>query len=397
MRYAAAFGMKFSARGVDVTFESCTYNQLTFKKENNLVFDVDIPCIGTAGRFKYNLKTGSSSGDDELYGLAQLAKQYLEKTNATLSKNWSTYRRKILIFPLSWYTDWAGFAGMAMVGCAPRHDCYTWINPGVADDKPDMPVVFQELGHNIGLAHSSRVVCDNRGNCARDEYGDPVDPMGATWPNDPQKHVVCTNAAQSYKAGWSSPTQGGHLSLTKDLTPGVPRVFTLPAMALNKANMLRIITDRKNPSVNNATTELQQRALFVSYRVHEYNETANGIPANLDTPPIVLAMLTDNKPPPEIRTWGVLNGSFTQLLPDLGGVSIQLKSKTPQAATVSVCWFLSIVESSGDQSMCSDGLDNDCDGLVDAEDPDCKAILQPPPKKPSRPPNSPPPQQQQIF
>ncbi|GIL97553.1 hypothetical protein Vretimale_3186 [Volvox reticuliferus] len=386
-------------------YNSCTYNQLTFKKQDNLVFDVDIPCTGATRYGKYNLKTGSKSGDNELYGLAELAKQYIKNTSSALLKQWPSYRRKILIFPFDWYTSWSGFAGMAMVGCAPDQDCLTWINPGISDDRPDMPVIFQELGHNIGLVHSARIVCEGS-KCWKDEYGDPTDPMGSTWANNPQKQVVCTNAPQSYKAGWSATIPGGHLRAFSDLTPGAPRVFNLPAMSLNKTNMLRIITDERNPNIGDKS-EQPQRALFVSYRVrqsnpgtydsglneafnnrvwvHEYNETANEIPGNLDNPPLVLTMLTDEKTP-NIGGWGSVNRSFTQLLsPGLGGINITVRSKTPQAATVSVCRFLKPTEAPGGQS-CSDGLDNDCDGLVDAQDPDCAVIPPPPPPSPIQPP-----------
>ncbi|GIL58776.1 hypothetical protein Vafri_13770 [Volvox africanus] len=387
-------------------YNSCTYNQLTFKKRDNLVFDVDIPCTGTTRYGKYNLKTGSKSGDNELYGLAELAKQYIRNTSSALLKQWPGYRRKILIFPFDWYTSWSGFAGMAMVGCAPDQDCLTWINPGISEDRPDMPVTFQELGHNIGLVHSARIVCEG-GKCWKDEYGDPTDPMGSTWANDPQKQIVCTNAPQSYKAGWSATIPGGHIRASTDLTPGIPRVFNLPAMSLNKTNMLRIITDERNPTIGDKS-ELAQRALFVSYRVrpsvsggydsglneafnnrvwvHEYNETANEIPGNLDTPPLVLAMLTDEKKTPDIGGWGAVNHSFTQLLsPGLGGINITIRSKTLQAAAVSVCRFLKRTEAAGGQS-CSDGLDNDCDGLVDAQDPDCAVTPPPPPPTSTQPP-----------
>ncbi len=60
---------------------------MTFRRENNLVFDVDVPCIGSTPVGSYNLKTGNGNGfnlDNELYGLVELGKQYLQVNGAPL-------------------------------------------------------------------------------------------------------------------------------------------------------------------------------------------------------------------------------------------------------------------------------------------------------------------------
>jgi hypothetical protein len=60
----------------------CTHGQLLFPKEQNLVFDVDIPCIGSTSLGPYNLRTGNGYGpnniDNELYGLVELAREHLQ-------------------------------------------------------------------------------------------------------------------------------------------------------------------------------------------------------------------------------------------------------------------------------------------------------------------------------
>ena len=68
---------------------------------------------------------------------------------------------------------------------------------------------------------------------------------------------------QSYKAGWSTPV--ATLNAFVDLRPGSTINFVLPAMALNKKNHLRIVTDQSN-GILDETTKTAQRALFVSYR-----------------------------------------------------------------------------------------------------------------------------------
>ncbi|GIL77136.1 hypothetical protein Vretifemale_6686, partial [Volvox reticuliferus] len=105
----------------------------------------------------------------------------------------------------------------------------------------------------------------------------------------------------------------------------------------------------------------------------QFDDTANGMRSSWS--PVVLSALTDDIPAPDVPGWGPLPRNFTQQLPaDLGGLIIRVKSKTPLAATVSVCRYLKANES-GSYEICSDGLDNDCDGLVDAMDPDCANFL----------------------
>ncbi|GIL97556.1 hypothetical protein Vretimale_3192 [Volvox reticuliferus] len=385
-------------------YNVCSFEQMLFRPSMNLVFDVDIPCTGNTSAGRYDLKNGNGNGynlDGELYGMPELAKQYLQKAYPDVFARWSTFRRKVFFFPFNWYKGYAGFAGLAMMGCAQNFDCYTWMQPGLLDDFVELGIAFQELGHNIGLAHSSRMSCNENG-CVRDEYGDPTDPMGFTWVDIREKQLVCTNAPQAYKAGWSGLVDqvGG-----PDLKTGIPRNFVLPAMALKKENMLRITMSNGNSWAAPAGP-----ALFVSFRVrqagpgsydsglnnnwnnrvwvHEYNETNNGIAANYRTPPIVLAMLTDDAKPSEIGGWGIPKRSFTKWVPGVFGVNITVRSKTPQAATVSVCRFVSQVE-----LACSDGIDNDCDGWVDSDDPDCNSDLKmPPPPQPQRKPYPPSPQ-----
>ncbi|GIL58778.1 hypothetical protein Vafri_13771 [Volvox africanus] len=377
-------------------YETCSYNQLRFPKDNNFVFDVDIPCTGVSFFGRYDLRKGYGNGfslDNEFSIFSLLAKDFLRRTNFQLSLDWMNFRRKIYMFPFDFQTTWFGRPGMGQHGCNYGSECSTWINIPMNSDRPDVPFIFQELGHNIGLTHSSRDVCDG-GKCWNDEVGDPVDPMGSVWINDRDKNIACLNAPQAYKAGWATTIKNGHISAFSDLRPGMPRDFVLPAMAYNKSNMLRIVTDQ-GKAVVDEFTEPPQRALFVSYRVrvnasgsydsalndiwnnrvwvHQFDDTANGMRSSW--PPVVLSALTDDTPPPDVPGWGPLPRNFIQQLPaDLGALTIRVKGKTPLTATVTVCRYLRANET-GSFEICSDGLDNDCDGLVDAVDPDCATFL----------------------
>ncbi|GLC75978.1 hypothetical protein PLESTF_001713900 [Pleodorina starrii] len=195
---------------------------------------------------------------------------------------------------------------------------------------------------------------------------------------------------QSYKAGWSKPMPGGHISAAADLRLGVPRELTLPPMYSSKRNFVRIITDLKvnYPIVGQAEANFKQRALYVAYRpgvngpgaydsglaafpprnslvwVHEFNDTDDRYPTfNENDAPNFLAALSGEAAPDAILDWsdlpkfdGILvYRSFRQTFPGLGGIAITYKSHTPQAAQVIVCRF-----SESKETSCGDGNDNDC-------------------------------------
>jgi hypothetical protein len=81
--------------------QSCTYDQLTFLPENNLVFDVDVYCVGlTAANLTYNLITGYGNRqnmDNEKYGLVDVAMKFLEVGL------WVGERRSVHYCCMSWY------------------------------------------------------------------------------------------------------------------------------------------------------------------------------------------------------------------------------------------------------------------------------------------------------
>ncbi|GIL58775.1 hypothetical protein Vafri_13772 [Volvox africanus] len=368
-------------------FETCSYNQLTFNQEVNPIFDVDIPCVGSTAVGPYNFRTGYGNGkntDNELFALPALAKSFLRRNYPGILERWSSYRRQIFIFPFNFQQQWFKPYATAQFGCSAKaSDCWSWINPSMRESSLDVSRVFQALASNTGLKSSDAPGLP---------YGDPSDPLGDVWVNGIRENITCVNAPQSYKAGWSSPISRGHISAFT-LPPGVHRDFILPAMGLNKSNHLRIITDNSTGFIDDSSLK-SQRALFVSYRVssqeaggydsglyqgwnnrvwiHEFDSRANGQPAG--KPSVLLKVLANERRSPDVPGWGMLGNNFTTVLPNGGGVTIFFKSRTSSSAKVSVC--RSVTQNEGaSKATCSDGLDNDCDGRVDSEDPDCASFI----------------------
>ncbi|GLC76597.1 hypothetical protein PLESTF_001803300 [Pleodorina starrii] len=230
----------------------CTYNQLTFKPANNLVFDVDIPCVGNTTRGPYNLKTGYSNGanlDNEVFGLTELAKKWLK----------------------------------AVLGCSTdTQDCYTWLSPRVNDTRLNLVTVFKELGHNIGLPQSQRILgptsdCDPKKGCTPPPpVGDLSCAMGYNAATDNRTFsepfsYLCMNAPQSYLAGWSNHTPGGIVMGYTDFNSraGTSRDFILPSASTAKDHILRIVNEPFSGIgwfTGNASSATKMRSLYLSYR-----------------------------------------------------------------------------------------------------------------------------------
>ncbi|GLC41101.1 hypothetical protein PLESTM_001155900 [Pleodorina starrii] len=64
--------------------KECTYNQLTFRRENNPIYEIDLPCNGTrSGGIPFDFINGKSNSmknsDNEVYGLPELVLQHMRR------------------------------------------------------------------------------------------------------------------------------------------------------------------------------------------------------------------------------------------------------------------------------------------------------------------------------
>lgn len=375
---------KFAPTGF-VTLENmhsvCSYNKLLFTPANNVIVDnINIPCNGIFNGAAYN---SSRCDTPELYGWINEALKQAKAQGFAVEK----YKRKILLLPTRPKCPWSG---LASVGCS--SSCNTWINLG-AVNYVDNTLLFHEMGHNIGLMHSNRNI-----SWVSAEYGDCTDPMGCGGPMGVNKTMTCMSAPQQFKAGWATMIDQGFLDLNASFTPAVEYLRTLPAIALTDMNMIRLRIS--SLPVDSRARTPQEHALFISYRVrqpapgfdsglkndmnqrvfiHSYNLTIQSQPrpdpsGTTAYKPTVIAVL-DLKPAKmkimkEIPVTNFTRYWFEKISM---GIHIHIKSKTPTQAVIGICKFVSQNENT--KAQCTDGLDNDCNGLIDAGDPACWSVL----------------------
>ena len=201
-------------------FSTCSLASTSFEKGNNLVVDgLTVPCQGRSDNgmmFNWNF-----CRDVELYSLANRAEQYLHQKGIDTG----SFKNVVLMLPPQVNCGWLG---LGTIGCDSK--CYVWVRM-----KPTMPlsVVFHELGHNLGLAHS---------NTPTREYGDSSCAMGYSG-------YVCFNAAQSGKLGWHNPLYTMNMyKLDSDSE------YLIPAQVYNRDSYIRI------------TDSVNDMSYYISYR-----------------------------------------------------------------------------------------------------------------------------------
>ena len=333
-------------------FDSCTYNRFTFTDDNNIVVGpINVPCSSNDTRFlKFN---SSNCGLLEIYGWAEYAQHYaVTVLNISLTK----YRHRMLMLPNGVPCGWAG---LGTLGCGPS--CFTWYN-GVYGT--ELNVVMHELGHNFGLHHSSTL---------NEEYGDGSCIMGGCCGNR------CYNIPQSWVLSLTQPVNTYNAT---SLGTGVWISNTVPAHLVSDKNFIKIDVDWVDTTTS----------YFVSYRAPvKYDQYLLAHYLNKVFVHRFIRVKAENARP---FLQAILTPSTNFTITDPGvGVVVKFISSSNQSATVSICR-----KSTPSIEICDDGIDNDCNGLIDYQDPGCKVPFPPspppkpppPPLKPSPPPPPPP-------
>jgi len=142
----------------------------------------------------------------------------------------AAFHHFVYVFPSSS----CGWRGTATVGGSPSQ---AWINGDVSTS-----VVGHEMGHNLGLMHSNKLVCDGVSvgpNCTPVEYGDLFDMMGSVT-------TMHFNAIQKQNLGWLD--YPGMPPITTVQTSGVYTIDPYETMGTNP-KALRVKTPRSGVPV----------------------------------------------------------------------------------------------------------------------------------------------------
>ncbi|KXZ48505.1 hypothetical protein GPECTOR_27g675 [Gonium pectorale] len=277
------------------SLNTCSYGLLQFPEPDNPIYGpIDLNCTGSwPGLGAYDLINGVEKDKYhiEMQVLNAAARAHVQKEDPLTFNIFPYYGRKILFWPIDAFGK-NQVVGLADTGCLPsRYEnlCRSCLFP----KDLDVANAFHELGHNMGLQHADRLVCNASSVqgvlCEVWHQDDPTDPMGSVSfdgahkdgyryvclsaphddPTDPMGSVsfdgahkdgyryVCLSAPHAYRAGWASPQS---INMYFDLQVGNEQQYTIPSMArTNTGNMLRIEVDDKT-------------AIFVSYRVRSKDD-----------------------------------------------------------------------------------------------------------------------------
>ncbi|PNH10563.1 Autolysin [Tetrabaena socialis] len=240
--------------------------------------------------------------------------------------------------------------------------------------------------HTHGLQHAGRM----NGNTLDEygEYGDPSDVMGAF--AGAGNGLLCPNAPNRYLLGWASTIaendgdrEGsfGNLAAANFTRDSWIMGLTIPAASQSSQSMVVVNIGAANTAVGAART-LYPR-YYISYRVRNTTMGAfdSGLPAEQSRRVFIHAYngTQDLRAPQNFHAKSVLlasgQASFTWTSPFWnasvllgGGLVVRVERVNDTEAIVALCRQTMLKEAG---EACGDGVDNDCDGKPDSEDPDC--------------------------
>lgn len=185
-------------------FDSCSSGKTRFPRDKNIVVDdIRIPCKGPG----YD---SSQCGMNEVYGWAK------EAETQAIAKGFdiSLFNHRIIILPNNNACPWAGLGSVNCVG-----HCYVW---AFGARPMYLPVLWHELGHNMGLLHSGTTIA---------EYGDNSCVMGSAG-------FTCYNAAQQWRLKWNDAIETIDL---RTVLPGRTFRFNIPSVIGTTKSFVRLL------------------------------------------------------------------------------------------------------------------------------------------------------------
>ncbi|GFR48548.1 hypothetical protein Agub_g10447 [Astrephomene gubernaculifera] len=384
---------------------SCSYGRTRFNRDNVLILGpVPLDCSGTTWDY-YGWRTDSCQEGD-YWGWQFAAEDWADQNGIDIS----AYRHRVVVTSANkreWMVNgdvdcsWTGLGSIGPVDNSshnldrtvesppywPGVYSYAWLS---GDHWANPQAWLHELGHNYYLRHAATSEC---------EYCDDTCAMGFCCTSR------CFNAPHMWQVGWDSPAQTlDSSSLRPGQTVGLNLKYqrrTTPP-ATSSGSFMRI-NAAWAAAGDGAESGISPPSIWVGYR--QSADSYDILPADLNSnvsiywypgaSPLdatVSVRLASLAPGGTWRSSSPLNLSVLW--------TARVSVKTSVRADLKVCRFTDTVENVAD--TCWDGLDNDCDGLVDFDDPDCSydyssppvqiSSTSPPPPPPI--PSSPPPPQQ---
>ncbi|KAL6753142.1 Gametolysin peptidase M11-domain-containing protein [Haematococcus lacustris] len=339
---------------LEAYYTACSLGQAAFNAETSLVVDgLQLGCEGESEA--YGPWSADNCGYSSYMGWAEEASRAAEEQGVDLS----AFSHRLLVLPSQLY-DWAGPAcTWSFSYDQPGAFAYAWV---VGDMVTYIQAFFHELGHNMGLGHAGRFWNSLCSTC------DWSSAMGACC------RTRCFNAPHAWQVGWLRAAPSAVFS-SANLLPGHTVTLSLPATINDPDSLAVVYPDWVLPR----TGALPYDVIFISYRALDGGEYDSAIPFFYTGGLLIHtwngAGQLDGSLDSQIQarlfpgqTWsdgGALNAWLTVHLVNtsasLPGGPIDTAAFTICRPTVPGVWC---------EVTCYDGLDNDCDGLFDQDDPD---------------------------
>ncbi|GLC58685.1 hypothetical protein PLESTB_001388000 [Pleodorina starrii] len=391
----------------------CSYGNITLKRSSTLVLNLSLPCGGMRPNGAvWNATRGSAPttgitgacGHNELWGWMEYA---LQNARQVLGVDTSAFRRRILVLPPAPTSTSTGGSGSGdgsgawlcpawqqrgSFGCDEALGCDMWIQGGLRSSRPQQLLqrLMTQLGSSLVLqpaAVSTRPTGASPLLTTR-APSDPTCPMGSeaqeAEDGEGQGSFKCFNGPNAHKLRLAQTAL--RLDAGSNLWEGSTRVVRLPPAALSPTNLLLVLPNWL------PTSAATVRPLYGQYRAPVGGDAGlftSPSSSSSSAPGRLVLHSVDSSVPPLGSEAGPAVGSvlLAALSPgesyrfEPGKVLVRFQSVAPPAAedaggvtggsaTVSVCRYSVVSEAGYD---CYDGIDNDCNGLVDFADPACAA------------------------
>ncbi|KAG2430064.1 hypothetical protein HXX76_010164 [Chlamydomonas incerta] len=393
-------------------YSTCSYGKVQMQRQNTVVlgplpvacrgtFPVDVAAAADQDAFTRNPNATAAAattrslatswdftqycGPSEQRAWQDAAEAFAQKAAATdpavaAVLAWTQRRRSLFLLPPRNRCPWQGLAD---VTCT-QPVCSAFLQ--LFSTTPDMQVMYHELMHNMGLNHAT---------LGSNEYGDSTDVMGNFAAAG--SGLLCHNAPYMYRIGWAKPINGrgsvngefGNLTAANFTTQSnVIEGLRIPAQGTTDENMVVVALGAKDSTT--PVAELAYPTYFLSYRIR--NMTAGGYDSGLNSS-FANGKITihefngEQNERDQSRTRLVEFGPLFRSSADLrswrsefqpvdedglgGAIQVTIARLTSTYADIDLCRVFG--ESEADlPGGCADGVDNDCDGMPDDEDPDCQ-------------------------